>query len=105
MDDAPNDAPTLEGLPPNLRFLRLLVMVLTATMIAGLLVVIYLLVTRLPGGRGALVLPDHIALPDGVKVEAFTAGQGWVAVVTGGNEILIFDAGTGVLRQRVKVGE
>ena len=100
---AMNDAPTPEGLPPNLRFLRLLVVVLTATMIFGLLVVIFLLVTRLPGATVTLTLPAHIALPKGATPLAFTVGPGWVAVVTGGNDIVIYDAATGAERQRFHI--
>ena len=99
-----DDAPTPEGLPPNLRFLRARVMVLTATMIAGILVVIFLLVTRLPRATEGLTLPADIALPDGEKPLAYTVGQGWIAVVTAGNDIVIFDAETGAERQRLHIG-
>lgn len=92
-----------DGLPPNLRFLRGLVMVLTATMIGGLLVVIFLLATRLPGANAALALPPDITLPDGTKPLAYTAGPGWVAVVTAGNDILIYDTGSGALRQTLHI--
>lgn len=74
---------------------------LTAVMIGGVLVVIGLLVTRL--NADAPVLPDQITLPDGARAQAFTQGDGWYAVVTDGNEILIFDRLTGKLRQRVVV--
>lgn len=75
-------------------------------MICGLLVVIFLLVTRLPGGTPAgPVLPEQITLPQGAKALAFTVGQGWIAVVTDGNDILIFDAVTGVQRQALTIAE
>lgn len=100
------NAPPENGLPPNLRFLKLLVTVLTATMIGGLVIVIFLLVTRLPGGSGAiLALPDRITLPSGAKPLAFTVGPGWIAVVTDASDILIFDATTGAQRQVLHVGE
>tara|TARA_R110000787_G_scaffold232660_4_gene339740 strand:- start:508 stop:792 length:285 start_codon:yes stop_codon:yes gene_type:complete len=85
--------------PANLRFLRRMVTVLTTIMIVGVVIVIGLLVTRL--SRDTPVLPDQIALPDGAKPVAFTQGAGWYAVVTDGNEILIFDRLTGALKQTV----
>ncbi len=91
-------------MPPHLRFLKTLVTVLTATMIFGLLTIIALLVIRLPGPAAGPVLPDAVKLPEGVIASAVTFGPGWYAIVTeGGAEILIFDAASGVLRQRVAV--
>ncbi len=87
--------------PANLRFLRRLVTVLTVVMIAGVLVVIVLLVTRL--NRDAPLLPDQIALPEGVTARAFTQGPDWYAIVTSEDQILIFDRLTGTLRQTVDV--
>ncbi|MFK7835349.1 MAG: DUF6476 family protein [Sulfitobacter sp.] len=87
--------------PANLRFLRRLVTVLTVVMIAGVLVVIGLLVTRL--NRPAPPLPDQITLPAGVEARAFTQGSDWYAVVTSHNEILIYDRLTGALRQTIQI--
>jgi hypothetical protein len=87
--------------PPNLRFLRRLVTVLTAVMIAGLLIVVGLLVIRL--NPQAPALPDQIALPDGAEARAFTRGTGWFAVVTSDDRILIFDAISGALRQTIAI--
>jgi len=42
-------------------------------------------------------------LPDGTVATAFTRGPDWYAVVTGNDEILIFDAATGQLRQSVEI--
>jgi len=95
MDDLPE--------PSNLRFLRRLVTVLTVVMVVGVLVVIGLLVTRLSSDTP--VLPSEITLPDGAKPLAFTQGDGWYAIVTDREEILIFDRLTGALRQTVKVTE
>lgn len=78
-----------------------MVTVLTVVMIAGVVVVIGLLVTRL--SRDAPVLPDAITLPDGAKAVAFTQAADWYAVVTDAGEILIFDRMTGGLRQTVVV--
>lgn len=76
---------------------------LTATMIIGLITMIYLLVTRLPGSDPAPALPANIALPDGARAEAVTLGRGWVAVVTDQDEIIVLDAKSGRIRQRVKI--
>jgi hypothetical protein len=96
-----SDAP--EGYEPkNLRFLRRLVTLLTATMIVGFLTVIVLLVIRL-GQPGAPPLPDRITLPGGATATAFTQGPDWYAVVTDTNEILIFDPASGDLRQRIEI--
>ncbi|MBQ0803883.1 MULTISPECIES: DUF6476 family protein [unclassified Sulfitobacter] len=87
--------------PPNIKFLRRLVTVLTATMICGLLVVIGLLVIRF--SSKAPDLPDVIALPSGEKATAFTQGPDWYAIVTKENQILIFDRTSGALRQTVDI--
>lgn len=98
------DAP--EGsLPPSLRFLKWLVIALTLTMIGGVITVVALLVTRMPQAFSASLpdLPDQISLPDGTKARAVTFGEGWIAVVTTDDRILIFD-GDGDLRQDVAIG-
>lgn len=78
-----------------------MVTVLTAVMICGVLVVTALLVTRLSGGGPDL--PTTITLPDGAEASAFTQGDGWYAVVTIDNQILIFDRLSGNLRQTIKI--
>jgi len=98
MDDAPQ--PVQE--PANLKFLRRLVTVLTAVMIAGVLVIIALLVIRLSEDAPA-PWPDEIALPEGTRAQAVTRGKGWLAVVTEDQRLLIFDAGTGALEQEIPI--
>lgn len=88
--------------PPQLRFLRRLVTVLTATMILGVLAIVALLVIRLQTPP-PLALPDSIALPDGTQAAAFTQGDGWFAVVTQNDQILIFDRANGTLIQTVEI--
>ncbi len=74
-------------------------------MIAGLITIIVLFVIRFPSVTAVPpTLPEHLALPDGLKAEAVTFGRGWIAVVTDTGEILILDAATGALRQRVAIG-
>ena len=89
--------------PPELRYLKALVTVLTVTMIAGLLTMIALFVTRLPGRNALPPLPEEISLPDGTRAEAFARGRGWIGVVTDDDRLLIYDAETGALRQTVLV--
>ncbi|MVO16272.1 DUF6476 family protein [Parasedimentitalea huanghaiensis] len=87
--------------PPQLKFLRRLVTTLTAVMIGGLVVVISLLVIRL-SDKG-VTLPENITLPDGTTPTAVTFGNGWIAVVSNDNRILIMDATSGELRQTIDI--
>ena len=96
MNEAPQ--PVDDG---TLKFLRLLVTVLTGTMILGLLVIIGLFVIKF--SEKPLALPDGLALPAGTEAAAFTRGKGWAAVVTEDNRILIFSAETGALLQEIEV--
>ncbi len=89
----------------NLRFLRLLVTVLTATMILGLLTIVALFVIRFSADTKTVQLPDAITLPDGARATAFTRGSDWYAIVTQAGEILIYNADNNTLRQRIKINE
>lgn len=101
-----DQAPAPDGLPPSLRFLKWLVIVLTLTMIIGVITVVAVIVTRMQQGFDAQpalpVLPDSISLPDGATPQAITFGKGWTAVVTEDDHILIFSS-DGSLRQDVKI--
>lgn len=101
MNDAP--APPNGPLPPELRFLKTLVTILTATMILGVITIVVLLVIRLKAPAPAPLLPAAITLPEGSHAEAVTVGRGWVAVVTDRGQILIFDGQSGKLRQMVDI--
>lgn len=96
MDEAPSPEPA------NLRFLRLLVTVLTTVMILGIAAVVGLLILRLSTPPRP-TLPEAVILPDGVRADAVTFGTGWYAVVTDADTILIFDSATGKLRQSVTI--
>jgi hypothetical protein len=87
--------------PPNLRFLRRLVTVLTATMIGGVLLIIALIVMRFYDVPPPL--PDTITLPGGAAAISFTQGPNWYAVVTDQSQILIFDRVTGRLSQSIDI--
>ena len=99
-----DDTPDTEGLPPSLRFLKGLVIVLTLTMIVGVITVVAVIVTRMPTAmRSPLLLPDQITLPSGTTAQAVTMGDDWIGVVTGNDRFLIFDRSTGALRQDVVI--
>ena len=71
------------------------------TMIVGVIAVVATLVTRMPDGRvSAPELPPTITLPAGEVAQAVTLGQGWFAVVTASQKILIFNT-KGALLQSV----
>lgn len=89
-------------MPPSLRFLKWLVIVLMITMIAGVITIVALLVTRMPDAQAGFALPAGIALPAGTEAEAVTMGKGWIAVVTRDARILIFTP-DGKLAQEIAV--
>jgi len=97
MNEAPDEVKSLV-------LLRRLVTGLTAVMIVGFIVLIGFLVTQFPG-RGGLKIPDVISLPDGTRAVAFTVTEKWYAVVTGEDQILVFDRASGSLIQTVEIGE
>jgi Flp pilus assembly protein protease CpaA len=101
--ETPTDAPD-PALPPSLRFLKWLVILLTLTMIGGVITVVGLLVTRMPQAFSAPApaLPEGFSLPEGAEAEAVTFGTGWIAVVTTDDRILIFGR-DGELRQEVVI--
>ena len=70
-------------------------------MIAGFIVLIVLFVIRFRDMQPPL--PSEIVLPDGTRATAFTRGDGWNAVVTDEQQILIFDASNGELTQTVQI--
>lgn len=70
-------------------------------MIGGVLLIIALLVIRL-NDKPAL-LPEMITLPSGIEAKAVTMGESWYAIVTQGDEILIYDRLRGKLLQRVQI--
>jgi len=83
------------------KYLRLLVTGLTATMIVGFIVIVALFVTKFSGSPSP-ALPEQITLPDGAQADAFTSSQDWLAIVTTDNRILIYEL-DGTLRQEIIV--
>ena len=96
--ETPDQKPAPE--PANIRFLRRLVTVLTATMVGGLFIIIALLVIRF--SSETLSVPDEITLPDGTTPVAVTYGRGWYGVVSTDNQLLIYGL-DGTLRQTVEI--
>ncbi len=86
----------------TLRFLKTLVTVLTVTMIAGVVAITALLVIRLqtPAPPG---LPDQIALPAGTEARGFSRGDGWLAVITTDNRILIYGLDGATVLQEIEI--
>ncbi|SEL02251.1 DUF6476 family protein [Roseovarius nanhaiticus] len=98
-----DEDPQMQPVDPALvRYLRVLVTVLTATMIIGFIVIVALFVTRF-GARTDLTLPEAITVPEGAAPVAFTQSAGWFAIVTDADEILIYDRASGELRQTLRV--
>ncbi len=83
------------------KYLRLLVTVLTVTMIAGFIVIVILFVTKFSAAFGP-ELPDQVTLPDGTQAQAFTRTADWFAIVTGDDRILIYGL-DGALLQEINV--
>jgi hypothetical protein len=104
MSDPVTDDASDAALPPSLRLLKWLVILLTLTMIGGVITVVGLLVTRMPERLGSLTpqVPANLILPDGKTAAAVTFGTGWTAVVTTDDHILIFGK-DGTLRQDVVI--
>jgi hypothetical protein len=105
-DHPPERAPT-DAEMRGLRLLRVLVTVLTGTMIVGIAALVLLLYLRLPGPATSAAppaLPDAITLPEGARAQAVTAGPGWWAVVTQAGDILIYDA-SGAMTRRLRAAE
>lgn len=100
MQDQPAPPPE----PRALRQLRLMVTALTGVMIFGIIAIVVLLALRLQRDAGLPPLPATVTLPAGTTALAVTAGQGWYAVVTADDRILVFDAASGALRQDIAIG-
>ena len=84
------------------KYLRLLVTILTGTMILGFIVIVVLFVIKFSDAFGPK-LPDVITLPNGTTASAYTRGDGWYAIVTTDDQILIYDADTGTIRQSIEI--
>ena len=98
-----SDTPIEPGLPPSLRLLKVLVIVLMITMICGVITVVGLLVTRMPNANSLPpALPASLQMPAGAMAQAITTAPGWIGIVTTDNRILIFTP-QGALQQEITI--
>ncbi|UWQ96627.1 hypothetical protein K3728_05185 [Rhodobacteraceae bacterium M385] len=90
------DFPEEDGpLPPNLRFLRMLVTVLTAVMILGVITIVALLVIRLAdNGQPILVHPEVFEIPEGVNTLGYSVVDGYTVIVGDDQVIRVFASDT-----------
>lgn len=84
------------------KYLRLLVTILTGTMVVGFIVIVVLFVIKFSDAFGPK-LPDTISLPDGTKPMAYTQGPDWYAIVTTDNQILIYGLESGALIKTITI--
>lgn len=70
-------------------------------MIAGVVTLVGLLVIRL--GDTTPPLPSEISLPEGITAIGFSQGEGWYAILTDNNLMLIYNRFTGELAQEVAI--
>lgn len=93
--------------PPRLRQLRLMVLALTATLIAGVIAIVILLVIRLQTAPAPVALPPEVRLPAGERAQAVTLGSDWVALVTvdaaGQQRVRVFDRVSGAARGEAEI--
>lgn len=94
-----DDFPEEDGpLPSNLRFLRVLVTVLTAVMILGVITIVGLLVIRLgDNGQPVLVHPEVFDIPEGVATVGYSIVDGYTVIVGDDGVIRVFASDTHAL--------
>lgn len=102
-----DEQPLSEADARNLRFLRGLVLVLTATMIAGMVLLVALFYARLGGDTpapAALVVPDRFELPAGAEIAAVTQARDFWLVVTTEGDVVFFDPEGGAPVRTIPAG-
>ena len=78
--------------------------ILTLTMIGGIISIVILIFLRFQDGPSNLDLPERIMLPNDAKPIAFTQTRKWFAIVTEGDNVLVFDT-KGKLIQTIKLNK
>jgi len=103
----PPETPIDEGaLPPHLKRLRLLVTVLTLTMIAGVITIAAALVIRLNADtRPVVIAPGDFALPEGVGLVGISVIDGRTVIVGDDGVIRIYDSESRALMQELPIGD
>lgn len=86
-----------------LKFLKVLVVVLTVTMIAGVVTIVALIVIRYR--QTPPDFPTVLTLPPGTTPEAYTQTQDWYAIVTDDNRVLIYSRATQKLVREITLQE
>ena len=82
-------------LPPSLRFLKLLVTVLTVVMILGVSAVVFLLFSIVAEeDRPVLVHPEVFAIPAGVGTLGYSVVDGYTVIVGDDGIIRVFASDT-----------
>ncbi|WP_341862306.1 DUF6476 family protein [Gymnodinialimonas sp. 57CJ19] len=101
------DFPEEDGpLPPNLRFLRMLVTVLTAVMILGVITIVALLVIRLgDNGQPILVHPEVFDIPEGVNTLGYSVVDGYTVIVGDDQVIRVFASDTRELVEQLDLAQ
>jgi len=99
----PPETSIAEGdLPPHLKRLRLLVTVLTLTMIAGVITITALLVIRLSADRApVMIAPGDFALPAGVALVGISVIDGQTVIVGDDGVIRVYDSESRALLQEL----
>ncbi len=93
-------------LPPNLRFLRMLVTVLTAVMILGVITIVGLLVIRLgDSAQPILVHPEVFAIPDGVGTVGYSIVNGYTVIIGDDGVIRVFASDTQALVDTIDLND
>ncbi len=103
-----DETPLSEADARTLRFLRSLVLVLTATMIAGMVLLVALFYARLGGDAPAtesLVVPDRFKIPNGSQIAAVTQAKAFWVLVTAEGEVLFYEPTGGAPIRRVPAPE
>ena len=94
-----------DALPASLRFLKVLVTVLTAVMILGVLTIVALLVIRLNASSApVLVAPGDFTLPEGVGAVGISVIDGHSVIVGDDGVIRVYDSETRVQVQEFRIG-
>ncbi|WP_109667098.1 DUF6476 family protein [Roseicyclus mahoneyensis] len=96
--EPPETSGTEGDLPPQLRWLKRLVTVLTVSMIGGVLAITVLLVIRLNADTAPVVIaPGDFVLPEGVGLVGFSIVDGRTVIVGDDGVIRIYDSESRVL--------